>query len=119
MKNRRKIEYTLHLKKYKYTKTDYDEVIEEETVNELSVKLVSWLAVERDLREFYRDMLGQVNTAIEENNKTKKPEQVAFEMSAKDPNKRDVQMLRAIRIECLLLRKYIVLINMLLKRLLV
>ena len=92
MKNRRKIEYTLHLKKYKYTKTDYAEVIEEETVNELSVKLVSWLAVERDLREFYSDMLGQVNTAIEENNKTKKPEQVAFEMSAKDPNKRDVQM---------------------------
>ena len=92
MKNRRKIEYTLHLKKYKYTKTDYAEMIEDETVNELSVKLVSWLAVERDLREFYSDMLGQVNTAIEENNKTKKPEQVAFEMSAKDPNKRDVQM---------------------------
>ena len=92
MKNRRKIEYTLHLKKYKYTKTETAEMIEDETVNELAVKLVSWLAVERDLREFYSDMLGQVNTAIEENNKTKKPEQVAFEMSAKDPNKRDVQM---------------------------
>ena len=35
MKNRRKIEYTLHLKKYKYNKTDDAEMIADETVNEL------------------------------------------------------------------------------------
>ena len=92
MKNRRKIEYTLHLKKYKYTKTDDAEMIADETVNELVVPIVSWLPVERDLREFYIDMFNQVNVAIEENNKTKTPEQVAFEMNGKVVHKRDIQM---------------------------
>ena len=41
MKKRRKIEYTLHLKKYKYTKTETAEMIEDETVNELTVRMVS------------------------------------------------------------------------------
>ena len=83
MKNRRKIEYTLHLKKYKYTKTDDAEMIADETVNELVVPIVSWLPVERDLREFYVDMFAQVNAAIEENNNTKTPEQIAFELNDK------------------------------------
>ena len=84
MKNRRKIEYTLHLKKYKYTKTDDEEMIDEKTVNELTVRIVSWLPVERDLREFYVDMFAQVNTAIEENNQTKTPDQIAFELNDKE-----------------------------------
>ena len=37
-------------------------------------------------------MLAQVKVAIDENNKTKTPERVAFEMSVKDPHKRDIQM---------------------------
>ena len=92
MKNRRKIEYTLHLKKYKYTKTDDAEMIEDETVNELTVRMVSWLPVDKDLREFYIDMFAQVNAAIEENNKTKTPQQIAFEMNNTDVYRRDIQM---------------------------
>ena len=46
MKNRRKIEYTLHLKKYKYTKTEDAEMIDEKTVNNLTVRMVSWLSVD-------------------------------------------------------------------------
>ena len=92
MKNRRKIEYTLHLKKYKYTKTDDAEMIEDETVNELTVRMVSWLPVDKDLREFYVDMFAQVNAAIEENNKTKTPQQIAFEMNNTDVYRRDIQM---------------------------
>ena len=34
MKNRRNIEYALHLKKYMYNKTDYAEVIEDKTFGE-------------------------------------------------------------------------------------
>ena len=82
----------MHLKKYKYVKTDYAEVIEKKTINELAVPIVSWLPVEKDLGEFYIDMLTQVNVAIDENNKTQTPEQVAFEMNTKDPYRRDVQM---------------------------
>ena len=92
MKNRRKIEYTLHLKKYKYTKTDDAEMIEDETVNTLTVRMVSWLPVDKDLREFYVDMFAQVNAAIEENNKTKTPQQIAFEMNNTDVYRRDIQM---------------------------
>ena len=92
MKNRRKIEYTLHLKKYKYTKTETAEMIDEKTVNELTVRMVSWLPVDKDLREFYVDMFAQVNAAIEENNKTKTPQQIAFEMNNTDVYRRDIQM---------------------------
>ena len=92
MKNRRKIEYTLHLKKYKYTKTETAEMIEDETVNELTVRVVSWLAVEKDLREIFLGMMHYVQGAIEENNKTKKPEQLSFEMNEVDYYKRDIQM---------------------------
>ena len=92
MKKRRKIEYTLHLKKYKYTKTETAEMIEDETVNELTVRMVSWLPVDKDLRKFYVDMFAQVNAAIEENNKTKTPQQIAFEMNNTDVYRRDIQM---------------------------
>ena len=92
MKNRRKIEYTLHMKKYKYSKTESGIMIHDETVNELIVPIVSWLPVEKDLRKFYIDMLTYVNSAIEENNKTKTPEQVAFEMNTKNAYKRDIQV---------------------------
>ena len=37
-------------------------------------------------------MFNQVNAAIEENNKTKTPEQIAFEMNGKVVHKRDIQM---------------------------
>ena len=92
MKNRRKLEYTLHLKKYKYTKTETAEMIEDETVNTLTVRIVSWIAVEKDLREIFLGMMHYVQLAIEENNKTKKPEQVAFQMNEVDAYKRDIQM---------------------------
>ena len=92
MKNRRKIKYTIHMKKYKYSYIDSGIMIHDETVNELIVPIVSWLPVEKDLREFYIDMLGYINSAIEENNKTKKPEQIAFEMNTRNAYKRDIQM---------------------------
>ena len=92
MKNRRKIKYTIHMKKYKYSYIDSGIMIHDETENELIVPIVSWLPVEKDLREFYIDMLGYINSAIEENNKTKKPEQIAFEMNTRNAYKRDIQM---------------------------
>ena len=92
MKNRRKIKYTIHMKKYKYSYIDSGIMIHDETENELIVPIVSWLPVEKDLREFYIDMLRYLNSAIEENNKTKKPEQVAFEMNTQTAYKRDIQM---------------------------
>ena len=80
------------MKKYKYSYIDSGIMIHDETVNELIVPIVSWLPVEKDLREFYIDMLRYLNSAIEENNKTKKPEQVAFEMNTQIAYKRDIQM---------------------------
>ena len=64
MKNRRKLEYTLHLKKYKYTKTETAEMIEDETVNELTVPIVSWIAVEKDLREIFLGMMHYLKRTI-------------------------------------------------------
>ena len=92
MKNRRKIKYTIHMKKYKYSYIDSGIMIHDETENELIVPIVSWLPVEKDLREFYIDMLRYLNSAIEDNNKTKKPEQIAFEMNTQTAYKRDIQM---------------------------
>ena len=92
MKNRRKIEYTIHMKKYKYSYIDSGIMIHDETENELIVPIVSWLPVEKDLREFFIDMLRYLNSAIEDNNKTKKPEQIAFEMNTQTAYKRDIQM---------------------------
>ena len=93
MKNRRKIEYTIHMKKYKYSYyIDGSIMIHDETVNELIVPIISWLPVEKDLREFFIDMLRYLNSAIEDNNKTKKPEQIAFEMNTQTAYKRDIQM---------------------------
>ena len=93
MKNRRKIKYTIHMKKYKYSYyIDGSIMIHDETVNELIVPIISWLPVEKDLREFYIDMLRYLNSAIEDNNKTKKPEQIAFEMNTQTAYKRDIQM---------------------------
>ena len=59
---------------------------------ELTVPIVSWIAVEKDLREIFLGMMHYVQLAVEENNKTKKPEQVAFEMNEVDAYKRDIQM---------------------------
>ena len=92
MKNRRKIEYTLHLKKYKYAKIEDAEMIKDETVNELTVPIVSWIAVEKDLREIFLGILHYVQGAIEENNKTKTSEQISFEMNEVDFYKQDIQM---------------------------
>ena len=93
MKNRRKIKYTIHMKKYKYSYyIDGSIMIHDETVNELIVPIISWLPVEKDLREFFIDMLRYLNSAIEDNNKTKKPEQIAFEMNTQTAYKRDIQM---------------------------
>ena len=92
MKNRRKIEYTLHLKKYKYTKTDDAEMIDEKTVNTLTVRMVSWLPVDKDLRQFYSDLIPNMRVMIAENNKTKTPEQVAFVMNELNAHYRDIQM---------------------------
>ena len=92
MKNRRKIKYTIHMKKYKYSYIDSGIMIHDETENELIVPIVSWLPVEKDLREFFIDMLRYLNSAIEDNNKTKKPEQIAFEMNTQTAYKRDIQM---------------------------
>ena len=92
MKNRRKIEYTLHLKKYKYTKTDDAEMIDEKTVNTLTVRMVSWLPVDKDLRQFYSDLIPNMRVMIAENNKTKTPEQVAFDMNELNAHYCDIQM---------------------------
>ena len=119
MKNRRKIKYTLHLKKYKYTKTETAEMIDEKTVNELTVRMVSWLPVDKDLRVLFSDLIPNIRVKIAENNRTKTPEQVAFVMSELNAHNRDIQMecLKNIRTEDHLWNKYIVRMNILLRSL--
>lgn len=92
MKNRRNIRYTLKLKKYRYTKTDDAEMIDNDSVNELVVEIISWLPTESDLREIYDNMVRALKVAIEDNEKTKTDKQVSFVMSSSNTGKVDIQM---------------------------
>ena len=67
-------------------------MIDEKTVNELTVKMVSWLSVDKDLRVLFSDLIPNIRVKIAENNRTKTPEQVAFVMSELNAHNRDIQM---------------------------
>ena len=61
-------------------------------MNFLEVKITSWLAVEKDLREIYRNIIKLLKAAIMKNEQDKDPELISFHLDDADDTQSDFQM---------------------------